>query len=324
MKELVQQTGVRKWFGDEWVIIQDEMLAVIEGHFGGYAKQFIVTGCVVTGANVSAGIVGLNHADGFKLCRFSGAVGMAFPTYIKAVKSEETRLYLDGNVKPVADIYSAELSQTNDAGYLELKQDNTTPRFTDIIQDATHRFVTDTEKTSYAGQAAAALSTIRGSITASLNTLEKLRAYLEGKIDAGGIGPSAIYATIRGGVSAEYDTLHKLLTYTSTMEVAWSQLTNVPEFQGSATLAAANIDFSGKPILRKTLTANAAITATNLLENKTITLLASGNFALTFPVAWKRISGSYNGSVMNLVQMLCTNATVGSEEIWYSISQQEV
>lgn len=323
MKELVQVPGVRKWFGDEFTTIQDEIFAVIEGHFGNYSKQFIISGCVVDGTTIGAGIIGLNHADGFKVCRFAGAMGVIFPLYLKAVKTEETRLYLDGDVKPVAEIYAAELSLVNTDSYLELKQDNSTPRFADIIQDVTHRFVTDAEKLSYAGQASAALSTIRNGIAAQLNTLEKLRAYLEGKIDAGGIDPSAIYATIRGGVAVEYDTLQKLLAYTNTMNIAWARLSGVPEFQGSANLATSNIDFSGKPILRKTLAAPTVLSASNLLENKTVTLLITGNYSLTWPMTWKRITGSYNGSVPNLIQLICTNATVGSEEIWFSISQQE-
>lgn len=213
MKEQVQQTGVRKWFGDDWLDIQNELMDIIEGHLGGFGKQFIVSGCKVAANTVTAGIVALNTTEGFKLCRFEGASGVLFPAYFKPQVVEDYRLYLDGDVKPATKTYNAVLSSTNSEGYLELKENNTTDQFVDIIQDSKHRFVTDDQIEGWNGAVESALSTIRGGIITSLNTLEKLRVHLQEKInniDTGNFDVNEIYATIRGGIEPDLNTLKKL------------------------------------------------------------------------------------------------------------------
>jgi DNA-binding Lrp family transcriptional regulator len=317
MKEQIQNTGVRKWFGDDFISIQAETMAAIAGLLGAFGAQFIVEDCVVAGTTVSAGLVALNHEDGFKICRLQAATGLTFPCYLKVVKTEETRAYLDGATKPVAYTYTAVISATNEGGYLELKADGSTPRFTDVIQDANHRFVTDAEKLEYSGQSAAALTAIRGGVVEAYNTLEKLRADLQAKLDVIDVtNAQEIYATIRGEVDAAYDTLEEMKAYID-------NLSYLPEYMGSATLANGVIDFAGKPILRKEMVADTAFTATNLIENKSMTLRLTGGFTPSWPAYFKRITGVYDGSAVNLVQMLCTNSTVGSEEVWFTISQQE-
>ncbi|MBN2814995.1 MAG: hypothetical protein JXQ80_13010 [Bacteroidales bacterium] len=324
MKKLVQNSGVRKWYGDEWVTIQDELNAVIEGHFSAFGAQFILSGCVVTDASVSAGLVLLNHLDGFKVCRLPAASGLSFPCYLKPVKTEETRLYLDGATKPVAYTYSAEISATNEGGYLELKADNTTPRFTDVIQDATHRFVSDDEKTSYAGQAAAAVTALRGGVDAAFDTLEKLRADLQDQIDTievAGTDYELIYSTIRGGIDESMDTLEKLRAAMVGRNLDWAKITNVPEYKGRAALATALINWAGKPEIYKTILENTLFDAENLEEGKTIGLLLDGAFESTFAAKFKKVAGSPAPSPteLNYVQMKCLNATVGSELIIYSV-----
>lgn len=316
MKKLVQNTGVRKWYGDEWITIQDELNAVIEGHFGTFAAQFILSGGVVTDTSVSAGLIFLNHADGFKVCRLAAAVDLVFPCYLKPVKTEQTRLYLDGATKPVSYTYSAEISATNEGGYLELKADNTTPRFTDVIQDATHRFVTDTEKATYAGQAASAVNTIRGGIAESLDTLEKLRASVQAAFDnlPETVGVETIYATLRGNVDEALDTMEEIVAYID-------GLSYLPEYQGKAELAGATIDWTGKPELYKQLLEDTLVDANNLIVGKTIGLKASGAFNLTFTSKFKKAFGSPdpNPGSINYIQMKCIDDTSGSEIIIYSV-----
>lgn len=327
MKELIQEVGVRKWFGDEWIILQFELMSVFEGMFAQYAQPFVLSGCVVSGSNVSPGIVFLPLGTGYKLCRFAGATGVTFPVYFDVETVEENRLYIDGDVKPVAVNYNAVLTATNTGSLLELKADNTTPRLADAIQDATHRFVSDAEKTSYAGQANLAITTLRGGVSSTLNTLEKLRANLQLQIDSietGDVNADEILATIRGGVATAYDTLQKMLTYVNTMNVAWSRLTGVPEYTGSDTLAGTVVNFAGKPILRKTLSAPTALTVSNLIENKSITLvIVPGGHALTLPSSCVKLAGDYDAAVKNYIQLLCVNATAGSEEIVYTITQAQ-
>ncbi len=239
MKEQVQQTGVRKWYGDDWLDIQNELMNIMEGHFGHFGKQFIVSGCTVAATTISAGIVALNTEDGFKLCRFEGATGILFPAYLKPQIVEDTRLYLDGDVKPVTKSYNAVVSSTNNGSYLQLKQDNTTDRFTDIIQDGNHRFVNDDQIAGWNGAVGSALSTIRGGIISNLNTLEKLRAYMQeeiNNIDTGDFDVNEIYTTIRGGIADELNTLKKLhgsITGAYVRDLL-SQLTDVNRLDASA------------------------------------------------------------------------------------------
>ena len=178
MKKQVQQIGVRKWFGDDWISMQDELFAVLEGFYGEYAQQFILSGCEVDGTTISAGIVGLIDGDGFHLCRFDGTANAVFPLYFYPAVETENRAYLDNEVKPIAETYKVATSGADGGGYLQLKQDGTTPRFFDAIQTATRRFITDTEKMSYAAQAANAISTLRNGVAADYDTLLKVAAAL--------------------------------------------------------------------------------------------------------------------------------------------------
>ena len=178
MKRQVQQIGVRKWFGDDWVTMQDELFSVLEGFFGSYGQQFVLSGCEVAGNDISAGIVGLVDGTGFHLCRFDGVQGTAWPVYFYPTKVVENRAYLDNQAKPVAETWAVATSGNNPGGYFQLKQDGTSARFFDAIQTATRRFVTDAEKTSYAGQAASAINTIRSGVAADYDTLAKVAAIL--------------------------------------------------------------------------------------------------------------------------------------------------
>jgi hypothetical protein len=49
-----------------------------------------------------------------------------------------------------------------------------------------------------------------------------------------------------------------------------------------------------------------------------------GDHTLNVPSYWKKMDGSadYDGSVLNLIQVKCTNSTSGSERVWYYITKQ--
>jgi hypothetical protein len=178
MKKQVQQTGVRKWFGDDWISMQDELFSVLEGFFGNYGQQFILSGCTVNGNDISAGIVGLIDGTGFHLCSFSGVQGTAWPVYFYPSKITESRAYLDNQIKPVSENWTVAISSNNPGGYFQLKQDGTSARFFDAIQTANRRFVTDAEKTNYLAQALSAINTIRGGVAADYDTLSKIATLL--------------------------------------------------------------------------------------------------------------------------------------------------
>lgn len=102
--------------------------------------------------------------------------------------------------------------------------------------------------------------------------------------------------------------------------VTYAKLAN--DLTSRNTVAAANIDWNAGGVFTKTITGTTTFTFSNLQLNKVITLVLTGNFAITLPAYCKKISGTYGGTVSNYIQFHCTNATGGSEEVWYTINQQ--
>lgn len=99
----------------------------------------------------------------------------------------------------------------------------------------------------------------------------------------------------------------------------WGAITNKPLFEGSSALNGTDIDWVSYPVRTKTLTAATTLTFSNLIVNKTITLEITGAFALTLPASVTKISGEYDGSKNNLIQLLCINAAI--PEVWCVINQ---
>ena len=89
-------------------------------------------------------------------------------------------------------------------------------------------------------------------------------------------------------------------------------------------MASTSIDWSLGGVYSKVMGANTTFTFAGLQQNKVITLILSGNYTATFPAYCKRISGTYDGNVVNYIQFHCTNNASGSEEVWYTISKQAV
>lgn len=93
------------------------------------------------------------------------------------------------------------------------------------------------------------------------------------------------------------------------------------EFTTAAALSASNVDFSTAQVFTKTLTANDTLTFSNVSTGMVKDLVITGNFTLTLPASVKVISGTYDGTVSNLIQIVATN---GATEQWASISQEAV
>ena len=81
------------------------------------------------------------------------------------------------------------------------------------------------------------------------------------------------------------------------------------------------VDFSSAQVFTKTLTANENIVFTNVQTGMVKDLVITGNFTLTLPASVKVISGTYDGTVSNLIQIASTN---GATEQWATISKQAV
>lgn len=94
------------------------------------------------------------------------------------------------------------------------------------------------------------------------------------------------------------------------------------DLKGSSALSGTGIDWSAAGVFTKTLTGNTTFSFSNLQLNKVITLVLSGDYVITWPSymdADHLISGEYDGTTDNYIQIHCTNAGSGTEEVWWSI-----
>ena len=91
------------------------------------------------------------------------------------------------------------------------------------------------------------------------------------------------------------------------------------EFTTSDTISASDVDWSAAAVHTKTLSANTTLTFSNVSTGMVIDLVIDGNYTLTLPTSVKEISGTYDGTVANLIQIVSTN---GSTEQWATISKE--
>ena len=107
-----------------------------------------------------------------------------------------------------------------------------------------------------------------------------------------------------------------------TVHIADDQITYAKmgaEFTTSATISASDVDWSAAAVHTKTLGANTTLTFSNVSTGMVIDLVIDGNYTLTLPASVKEISGTYDGTVSNLIQIVSTN---GATEQWATISQE--
>ena len=91
------------------------------------------------------------------------------------------------------------------------------------------------------------------------------------------------------------------------------------EFTTAATISASDVDFSSAAVFTKTLSANTTLTFSNVSTGMVKDLVITGNYTLALPSSVKTITGTYDGTVSNLIQIVSTN---GSTEQWATISQE--
>lgn len=93
------------------------------------------------------------------------------------------------------------------------------------------------------------------------------------------------------------------------------------EFTTSSSLTGTNVDWSAASVFTKTLSSNTTLTFSNVTTGLVKDLVITGNYTLTLPSSVNVISGTYDGTVSNLIQIVSTN---GSTEQWATISQEAV
>ena len=85
--------------------------------------------------------------------------------------------------------------------------------------------------------------------------------------------------------------------------------------------ATVDIDFTDAQVYTLTITEATTITFSSVSTGMVKDIIVTGDFALTLPTSLKEISGTYDGTVSNLIQVVSTN---GATEQWGSISQEAV
>lgn len=85
--------------------------------------------------------------------------------------------------------------------------------------------------------------------------------------------------------------------------------------------ATVDIDFTDAQVYTLTITEATEITFSSVSTGMVKDIIVTGDFALTLPTSLKEISGTYDGTVSNLIQVVSTN---GATEQWGSISQEAV
>ncbi len=99
--------------------------------------------------------------------------------------------------------------------------------------------------------------------------------------------------------------------------ISYSKL--AAEFTTAAAISASDVDWATAAVHTKTLSANTTLTFSNVSTGMAIDLVITGNYTLTLPASVKEITGTYDGTVGNLIQIVSTN---GNTEQWATISQE--
>ncbi len=164
MKRIVQEPGVRKWSGEDFLALQEEPLKVLDLMFKPYGSC-IIEGCEVVGNEIKPGIVALEGVDvngqpTFKVVPFSGADDIPnLPAYLYLAVDTDVREYADGDVRPVSHSYYAKVAFTTPpANSIAINSAGKGRRLLDAIQDNERRFVTDAEKNTWSSKASTAVA----------------------------------------------------------------------------------------------------------------------------------------------------------------------
>jgi hypothetical protein len=147
MKRQIQKVGVRKWFGDDFINLQDELYTALEALLSPYGN-YIISGCEVDNYSVLPGIVCI---DG-KIARFEGTPTPGLPCYLSLEITEiDNRLYQNGSSLPTREYYKAIANSSIPVGSYITINVGSRRTFLDAIQSSAYRFASDTEKAKWNG-----------------------------------------------------------------------------------------------------------------------------------------------------------------------------
>lgn len=97
MKRHVQETGVRKWSGNDLLDLQNEPLRVLDEYFGQWG-DCVICGCAVSENTIGAGLVSV----GGLTLPFDGTEVATWPAYLVADVEHVQREYADDVVRDIA------------------------------------------------------------------------------------------------------------------------------------------------------------------------------------------------------------------------------
>jgi len=107
-----------------------------------------------------------------------------------------------------------------------------------------------------------------------------------------------------------------------TVHIADDQITYAKladEFTEIQALTGNVIDWDEATVFTKTVTATETFSFSNAKTGMVIDLVLTGGAGVTLPTSVKEITGTYDGTVSNLIQIVSTN---GNTEQWATISQE--
>lgn len=151
MKEQVQETGAKRWFGDDFLMIQNEMLETMAALLSPFGS-FILKGCQITIVSSTRRRLNSGYAalpmlgGGYKVCRVEQSEWdlNQFPVYLVVKEKtssqapEYARPYKDSVVREVIVEYYAvaQSSQPSHTNYIKIEADDSlNPHFKGAIQD---------------------------------------------------------------------------------------------------------------------------------------------------------------------------------------------
>lgn len=163
MKRYMQKPGILPWAGDYFIELQREPLRAFEAFLQSIGPC-VISGCEVTANSngtyniapgfvalpgIDRGIMGDGNTQRIMAMPFEGVNGVAMPLYLIPSVTDTNRVYNDGVSKPIAYSYKAVTSTTtSENGYITMTAQGG-PSWRDMMQDATHRLVSDAEKKTW-------------------------------------------------------------------------------------------------------------------------------------------------------------------------------
>ena len=137
-----------------------------------------------------------------------------------------------------------------------------------------------------------------------------------------------LITSVDGGTGLEVDTTTGDVTVSisdggvDTLQLADDGVTYdkmAEEFTTAAVISASDVDFSSAAVFTKTISGNTTLTFSSVETGMVKDLVITGAYTLALPASVKTITGTYDGSVGNLIQIVSTN---GSTEQLATISQE--